>query len=253
MKWFMCINDNSIIHQELSKIAVLSAIKNTTLEPYLIYAGCCDEYSSWMKSKGVTVFYKTLSYIEELRRCGKERRSIGSGAFLRTDIPSILKSSKISDKYVLYTDSDVIFLKDPPAIHPEYFACGPEFSRDETDFVNTGVMYMNVHSMHYTYDSFKEYIVEHIDKNVSYDQVMYNGFYNNMWDQLSAELNWKPYWGYNEEAVILHWHGPKPGLVSQMKNMSNPENYCHLYALWQRSLEGYDKYLEIWDSLSKSV
>jgi hypothetical protein len=80
-----------------------------------------------MISKGVIVYYKTLTYLEEFRRCSKEQRSIGPGAFLRTEIPLLARSIGLPDKYVLYTDSDVMFLKDPLTnIHPEYFSCGPE-------------------------------------------------------------------------------------------------------------------------------
>lgn len=30
------------------------------------------------------------------------------------------------------------------------------------------------------------------------------------WDDLPPQLNWKPYWGQQEDVVILHFHGPKP-------------------------------------------
>ena len=248
MKWFMCINDNSQQHQDLSKVAVLSALKNTTLEPHLIYDGFRSAYSEWMISKGVTVYYKTLTYLEELRRCNKERRSIGSGAFLRTEIPLLAKSIGLPDKYVLYTDCDVMFLKDPVTnIYPEYFACGPEFDQQNKAHCNTGVMYMNLHSLYYTFDNFKKHIIEHIDKEIGFDQAMYNEFYRFMWDSIPVELNWKPYWGYNEDAVIIHWHGPKPVHISSMKSIPNPESYGCLYDLWQKDIDSYAKYLEIWE------
>jgi len=254
MKWFMCINDNSQQHQDLSKIAVLSALKNTTLEPHLIYDGFRSAYSEWMISKGVIVYYKTLTYLEEFRRCSKEQRSIGPGAFLRTEIPLLARSIGLPDKYVLYTDSDVMFLKDPLTnIHPEYFSCGPESDQQEQLHCNTGVMYMNLHSLFYTFDNFKKHIIEHLDKRAGYDQPMYNTFYEGMWEGLPIDLNWKPYWGFNEEAIILHWHGPKPNQVSTMKSIPTPENYGALCSLWRRDPEAYEKYIEIWKSFSDSI
>ena len=34
--------------------------------------------------------------------------------------------------------------------------------------------------------------------------------YGPRWDRLRPELNWKPYWGENADAKIIHFHGPKP-------------------------------------------
>jgi len=254
MKWFMCINGNSEHHKTMSKVAVISALKNTALVPHLIYAGECDDYSAWMMSKGVRVFYRILSYIEELRRCNKERRSIGSGAFLRTEIPCLTRVLEFKDKYILYTDCDVMFLNNPPEdIKPEYFACGPEFDKENKSHVNTGVMYLNLHSLYYTYEEFKKYIIDRIDKEIGYDQAMYNVFYKNMWDTLPATMNWKPYWGYNEGATVIHWHGPKPTHVYQMKTMTDPESFGALFSLWHDNIDPYDRYLKIWEDFLCSV
>lgn len=249
MKWFMCINGNSQDHLSMSRVAVLSALKNTTLEPHLVYDGFLDEYSEWMVSKGVRVHYRTLTYLEEFRKCGKEKRAIGSGAFLRTEIPLLARSLNFPEKYILYTDCDVMFLKDPLTnIAPEYFACGPESDQQEQAHCNTGVMYMNLHSLYYTFENFKKHIVEYLGKRSGYDQPMYNSFYESMWESLPLDLNWKPYWGFNEGATILHWHGPKPSQVAAMKTMPNPQNYGALCSLWKRDPESYDKYIEIWES-----
>ena len=40
-----------------------------------------------------------------------------------------------------------------------------------------------------------------------------------------SRFNWKPYWPYNPEATIMHWHGPKPSDYESMRatdNISNP-------------------------------
>ncbi|MBV9200089.1 MAG: hypothetical protein JOY83_10230 [Alphaproteobacteria bacterium] len=36
------------------------------------------------------------------------------------------------------------------------------------------------------------------------------------WQRLPAEFNWKPYWGYSDQAKIVHWHGPKPAHAEMM-------------------------------------
>ena len=44
----------------------------------------------------------------------------------------------------------------------------------------------------------------------SFDQHAYREHYRGRWDQLPVEMNWKPYWGRNAAAQIVHFHGPKP-------------------------------------------
>ena len=43
------------------------------------------------------------------------------------------------------------------------------------------------------------------------DQGAYNGHYQGRFDvHLYARWNWKPYWGHNRAAALVHFHGPKP-------------------------------------------
>jgi len=251
MKWFMCINKNSRDHLDMAKIAVLSALKNTSLEPHLVYAGECDEYVEWMLSKRARVHYRTLSYLDELKKCSAERLSIGSGAYLRTELACFTKQLGFDDKYALYTDCDVMFLKDPPKdIKPEYFACGPEFDKLDYSYCNTGVMYMNLHSLYYTYDDFRKLIIERMGVERSYDQVMFNNFYRGKWERLPVELNWKPYWGYSDDIVVLHWHGVKPFQIKQMRAMPDPERFGAMHDMWASDKKSYDRYMNIWEELA---
>ena len=53
------------------------------------------------------------------------------------------------DPFVLYTDFDVVFLRDVPLPPrpPRYIACAPEFRPDGWHYFNSGVMVMNVANM----------------------------------------------------------------------------------------------------------
>ena len=43
------------------------------------------------------------------------------------------------------------------------------------------------------------------------DQGAYNGHYQGrFFVHLDARWNWKPYWGHNRAAALVHFHGPKP-------------------------------------------
>jgi hypothetical protein len=121
---------------------------------------------------------------------------------------------------VLYTDCDVIFLAEVvPELEAnpcEFFAVAPESSPDDYVNMNTGVMLMNTARLRESLPRFREYISKNLAEleRESWDEAAYRWFYrdNNgpLWDRLKLELNWKPYWGENPQAKIIHFHGPKP-------------------------------------------
>ncbi len=83
--------------------------------------------------------------------------------------------------------------------------------------MNTGAMWMNLPGLLRKDDEFKTFIRQHIDElqSVAWDQGAYRRFFRTeegvrLWDELSPELNWKPYWGDYTKASIIHFHGPKP-------------------------------------------
>ncbi len=63
---------------------------------------------------------------------------------------------------------------------------------------------------------FREYIRQNLAEleRESWDEAAYRWFYRDsngpLWDRLRPELNWKPYWGWNPQARIIHFHGPSP-------------------------------------------
>jgi hypothetical protein len=82
--------------------------------------------------------------------------------------------------------------------------------------MNTGVMLMNVARLRESLPEFRKYVAKNLAalEAESWDEAAYRWFYRDengpVWDRLRPELNWKPYWGENAEAKIIHFHGPKP-------------------------------------------
>lgn len=210
MKWYFACNDKSERYNYLIKAAVESALKNTDLDPHFIYDGQENELTDWLKSKGVNIIYHRSDFYNELASFYKDAAfNVATGAYLRCDIPII----ETEDDYVLYTDCDVIFLKNPCFKNiemPEYFSCASEIDKDDWSFFNSGVMLMNVKNLKNDYNEFKEFIVKNIHLMHTYDQTAYNLFYKNKFSKLPLELNWKPYWEISSSAQIIHFHGPKP-------------------------------------------
>lgn len=144
------------------------------------------------------------------------------GAFFRLDVPLVFDQafalwgdkSCIEEDYYLYTDTDVLFLQDidscslnkPPfyTISSEGFPGVPE---------NTGVMYVNRHRMKDYLNDIVTYAKEIKWDFGAMDQGLLNKYVlarNLSIPYLPERFNWKPYWGSSDDAVIVHYHGPKP-------------------------------------------
>jgi len=217
MKWYLALNEGGTrgdiaLH---TKLAVLSAIKHTTLEPTLLYIGDRNEFTAWLENRGVTIIDSTLPYITVIEKLVREKRYhfLTLGHWLRTNVCLV----EVQDEYVFYSDVDVLFLKafELDHIRPRFFAAAPEFDKHSWNYFNAGVMVMNTVGMRDNYDAFEDYLIRNIyEKTYSFhDQIAYNTFYRDQWDKLPLELNWKPYWGPNNDAEVLHFHGPKIGAI----------------------------------------
>lgn len=213
-KWYFAINEAGAasglgLH---AKLAVLSALRAGGLSPHLLYMGAHGAFTEWMEERGVAVIDVSLTFMptfEAAARAGRHPAGF-SGHWLRTGICLLERT----DEFVLYTDCDVIFRRTPDLaeLRPEFIACAPEFRPDRWDYFNSGVMVINVPALRRDYDKFEKFVVDSLNsaatKHVD-DQVAYNEFYRDRWTRADPALNWKPYWGFSERAVITHYHGPK--------------------------------------------
>lgn len=248
MKWYFASNDRSHKYDELIKAAVRSALKNTTLNTYFIYDGKPNDLTQWLEKHNVKIIYHRCNFYDELEKYYNDPMAliIASGAFLRCDIPLIEQQ----DDYVLYTDCDVIFNKDINFVdipNPEYFACSQEANKDDWDCFNTGVMLMNVKKLRETYEDFKNYIVKHLPELYTFDQTAYQFFYGREKLTTLPEIyNHKPYWGIDKNAVIIHYHGPKPTDFINCKKLNTA---CYK-VLYNKSPKGYDYYLKLFQQYS---
>lgn len=249
MKWYFACNDKSPEIYPLIKGAVNSALKNTDLELNFIYDGEENELTRWLNDKGVKIIKHRVSFYEKLEKYYDENSlKIASGAFLRCDIPIIEQE----DEFVLYTDCDVLFLKNPQITSkPKYFACSTQFSKiNYTDF-NTGVMLMNAKKLRESHEKFVEFIVENLNLMSTFDQTAYQIFYGGKCTKLPVIYNHKPYWGVEENAFILHFHGPKPTLFTSdeaLKTLS----YIN-YKLYRKNPKAYEFYLDLFNEYYSEI
>jgi lipopolysaccharide biosynthesis glycosyltransferase len=227
MRWYFALTEDSTAfrqYAEMVMVAVHTARNVTRLEPHCIYDGSENEFTAWLRKRGVRIIPHRSFVREALEKLGREKgnphlAAALSGAFSRIELPEIVEGSSAAER-VLYTDCDVMFLGE---VVPEleanecrYFAVAPESTRDDYVNMNTGVMLMNTERLRASLPAFRDYVSENLAslEAESWDEAAYRWYYRDengpLWDRLPPELNWKPYWGEKSDAKIIHFHGPKP-------------------------------------------
>lgn len=251
MKWYLALNEGGTkgdiaLH---TKLAVLSARKNTTLEPHLLYTGEENDFTRWLQAQGVKIIHSKLPYLGTILDLVAQKRysTATVGHWLRTNVCL----EERDDPYVFYTDVDVSFLHNPyfAQMRPAYFAAAPEFDRDSTNYFNAGVMFANMYGLRSDYAAFEAYLIKNIQEKTYafHDQIAYNSFYRGRWNRLPCELNWKPYWGINESAALIHFHGPKISAVNSMLDGKWDYKSSHgrqVGALFAHHTAAYSHYLK---------
>ena len=252
MRWVFAVTLSALSSQSylnMAKVAVLSALSNTFLEPVCITvvkdrnSQIVSNFLDWLKKHNVKVIEHMPLWADRIRSMVDQgmmkNNSIYSplyasadaliATFLRIDLPLL----GFIDEYILYADVDILFVRDVTLSDfeplPLYYLMSTEsfITRDsdpDRNYGNAGVMLYNVLNMRRSYNNLLKYIFN--DENVKNglhfgyygpgDQGAYNGYYGaaNLSDiRTNAFFNWRPYWSgapVNETISIVHWHGPKP-------------------------------------------
>lgn len=136
MKWFFAVSEVSMDHHDhdfraLIRSAVNSARANTQLKPHMIFDGEEGTFTKEIRDLGVKIIRHRISFYDQIQHAQKAHRPdwasymfVASGALLRLEIPLLEQH----DDFVLYTDCDVLFLKQPDftTVRPPLFAVAPE-------------------------------------------------------------------------------------------------------------------------------
>ncbi len=221
LDWYFALGSETPLFEpycDLVKVAVHTALTNTSLRPHFLYDGPDNLLTAWLRDREIPIIRHRsfLRAVTSGRTLDVPTLAAVSGVFLRVDLPDLVPAGRL-----LYTDIDVIFMSDVvpdlQSAAAEYFAVAPEADQQDYELMNTGVMLMNVAKLREGLPAFRDYIAEHLDelRAESWDEGAYRQFYRDktgrrQWDELPPELNWKPYWGENAGAKIIHFHGPKP-------------------------------------------
>lgn len=256
-KWYFAVNEAGLLKlRELLRAAVVSCRCNTSLEPHCVYVGEEQRALEELRQLGVKIIRHRPSLEPELRVAYGDRVETFIGHWLRLDLPSL----ETEDDFVLYTDIDVLFCSMPREVWaPKLLAAGPAIERFGRSSFNSGVLIMNLPALREVWEDFHGAVRRRLlGGNFTYpghDQPSFNAFFRNDIEWLPEEMNWRPYWGYNPQAHIIHFHGPKPGwartAMREPQKMKNPNKV--LTDIWQQDKASYEKYLNLYETYAKGT
>lgn len=248
--WCFALNEASLLAmpgrwEGMICAAVESARRNTRLRPVFVFDGDPElPLVRGLRRMGVEVRHRRVGFYDALRACRPDDpaylRTAG-GAFLRVELPCWL-----DEPHALYTDCDVFFRRHPELVVPELLACAPEFDANEVAEINTGVMMMNLRALRDSLPAFTSFISTRLRSFQTYDQDAYRQFYAGQVSQLPLTANWRPYWGPNPAAEIVHYHGPKPQWARRQLTSIHTPRVADLLHIFHRSVEGYAAFMPEW-------
>ena len=256
-------DSKNTVYLNLFELSLRSALNNTDLNVVVVFDGSANsdcfrkiqQYQSIYENR-VTIISHEFSHNNDLK-IAYERNDLRSpafslkkmsGTFLRLDIPFL----ENEDEFVLYSDIDVYFNRNIDIKEfnkPKYLSAAPEFERDlkNIKYFNAGVLLLNVKNMRQKCDLiFSEIKCKSPDIVTMLDQGLLNKYCFADMDILPLEYNWKPYWGINHQAKIVHFHGMKPGgsLYNSGFTMTEKE-LRYMSNLYPESLSGLIYYSEL--------
>eukprot|EP01039_Chlorochromonas_danica_P008668 gene8668-biopygen4394 len=233
--WFMATQTTHATYLAYIKAALNSVLLRHShqLYPVLILSGSHQNVTlpDWLtklaESGKILIVHRNLTFVDQ--EVIQKYPILNHPAFLRLDIPTIVPElaktlprslkSKIDFDYALYTDCDVLFypsfnLNELPK--PKVISLGGEMTKDE--MANSGVLYMNIKAMRKHMADFIKHGKTANYEFGAYDQGYILSYFRHklhVAELLPATFNWKPYWGNSNKTAILHFHGPKPGLLAE--------------------------------------
>ena len=221
---------SSSSYDEMMMVAVWTGITRGRLLPYCLFQGSADSTAyQWMSRMGVHIITRDPAWADDFARiavAGRDNNAKHShlyasreaivGTWQRIDIP-LLPELRPFD-YMLFTDADVIFRRRVNAAEfgyplPACLGMGTEML--DTPPYNAGVMLMRLSCLRDSYDEFLAFILS--NKHGLFfpgygpvDQGALNQFYEQRITRIPKKWNAKPYHDDQGDAVIVHFHGPKP-------------------------------------------
>eukprot|EP01025_Chloroclados_australasicus_P014880 TRINITY_DN1703_c2_g1_i1.p1 TRINITY_DN1703_c2_g1~~TRINITY_DN1703_c2_g1_i1.p1 ORF type:complete len:656 (-),score=37.40 TRINITY_DN1703_c2_g1_i1:1651-3618(-) len=241
--WVFAYNAQNPSKDYLVKAVVRSAIKVGKVTPYCLFLGLKNNtMARWLEAVGVTLIHQKPLWMSQLviqntlaiSNTGEHGNLFDTPEalvtnFLRIDIPVLSQLSQYA--FVLYTDTDVYFRKkvdltELPVPLPETVGMG--FQVSPSFPYSAGISVMNMFGLRTNYDVLLQFILQNkellnFQEYGTAVQGAFNQFYESSVKRwvLPQAYNGKPYQDFNEDAVIVHFEGPKPHDYHQYLSTNN--------------------------------
>ena len=226
------------------------------LYPVVVVGGDPALIPSWLvdlhNNHEIVMLNHNLSFTSRIDKFGKDKSLRAHGAFQRLDIPLLVGdiSSQLFEEgvvvcsdFAMYTDADVLLYNTKDFVKPNMIAYGAEDEKGQA--ANSGVLFMNVANMKKEIEQLFDFADQNLWNFPAIEQGLVLQYFRGKHTQLSDTYNWKPYWGINPNASIVHFHGAKVDRCVEcfIKNMytadkfsigkcSNQHHQCGAFALW---------------------
>ncbi len=254
MKWYACLNAPALDRYAAHlRVAVRTAIDIAGLEPHIVFDGEEDRLRAVLGHDAAVHIHRRRSGLIEAIEATPEtpgwNRAVAAGAMLRLDIPLI----ESEDEFVLYTDCDVLFARRVALspLRPRLFAAAPMHEPHEWSQLCSGVLLLNVPAMRAEYDALLRHARDRLGRPHHYDQETLNEHFEGRWDHLPIHMHWKPYWGVEWDAAIVHFHGPK---AEDARLLAAAPPRDDLYGLlYSRDPQGYAHFLRFHDMAERAI
>ena len=254
MKWYACLNAPALDrYAEHLRVAVRTAIDIAGLEPHIVFDGEEDRLRAVLGHDEAVHIHRRRSGLIDAIEATPETpgwsRVVAAGALLRLDIPLI----ETADEFVLYTDCDVLFARsvELSPLRPRLLAAAPMHEPHEWSQLCSGVLLLNVPAMRAGYDALQRHARDALGRPHHYDQESLNEHFAGRWDHLPIHMHWKPYWGVEWDAAIVHFHGPKAEDARLLATTAPGDDVYGL--LYSRDPEGYAHFLRFYDMAAGAI
>ncbi|WP_027184663.1 glycosyltransferase family 61 protein [Desulfovibrio inopinatus] len=250
-KWYFAFNQDMIAtYAATIRSAVHSCLKFTNLVPHCLYHGERSAFIDELTEAGVVVLDYKPSYFQ-IANWMEHGINPANPLLLRSDI-SLMEQE---DEFVLYSDIGVLFLKEASfdAVTPQYIAMAPSLERDSAHTTSSGVMVINVPAVRATRDDFYRYLAACLPALSAPGADPMASYYQGVCEELPHTFAWKPYWGIEPKAKIIHFHRPTPTEAEEaLHNIKeSPDGQFAQYIL--RSTEAYELYLRKYNEITRDA
>lgn len=210
-KVYLAIDEGGV-HAEIGSwlvASIRSIRRNTSMVPVVLYAGRLEDpcVERW-RSLGAEVIRGQSRLLDAVERkiADNVLPTRARGVFLRYEIPRLAREA--GERWALYVDCDVIFRRSPSFPEVKLLGAAVTSQGPSGPHFNSGVLVYNTQAFEAEEPALLAFLESTLGKWLpsSLDEQALNHHFRGRFEELPAELNWRPFFGPGDPE-LLHFHG----------------------------------------------